>query len=231
MGNAVASTRRSKGEHLGKLKEKIQALPKFVQICIVFICVSISIGTLSFLALLGIVLYGSEDVMRNEPKTMIILGCQVMESGPSSSLADRLDKALAYLGEFPDLEIIVSGGQGDNEPTTEAFAMAQYLIDRGADPERIYQEGNSRNTHQNLSFSRLIMEEEGLSEDVVIVSSGFHLTRASFLWERVGGDGDNLSVLAAEVTDLPSFIKSHFREPLALVKSFLFDQGRVELIV
>lgn len=183
--------------------------------------------TLSFLLLLGIVVSGSKDQLGQQPETMIILGCQVMTTGPSQSLADRLDKALSYLEQFPDLDIIVSGGQGDNEPTTEAYAMASYLIERGVDETQIFQEGNSRNTHQNLSFSRAIIDEHQLSENVVIVSSGFHLARAKMLWKRVGGPVETLSVLAAPVTHFESFIKSHIREPLALVKSFLFDQGLI----
>lgn len=187
-------------------------------------------AVMSFSILLGIVVHGSQDNLYGEPETMIILGCQVMTTGPSQSLADRLDKALWYLEQFPDLDIIVSGGQGDNEPTTEAYAMATYLVAYGVNESQIFQEGNSRNTHQNLSFSRTIIEEHQLSENVVIVSSGFHLTRAQMLWKRVGGTMETLSVLAAPVTHFESFIKSHIREPLALVKSFLFDQGRVSLI-
>lgn len=229
MGNALGTARRGKGELICAVCSKIENMPKILRRLLLFSILCVFSGCLFFLCLLGIVLYGSEDMMRNQPETMIILGCQVMEDGPSRSLADRLDRAVEYLIEFPDLDIIVSGGQGDNEPTTEAFAMANYLLERGIDSGQIYQEGNSRNTHQNLSFSRYLMEEEGLSESVVIVSSGFHLSRATFLWNRVGGDVGNLSVLAAEVTDFPSFLKSHMREPLALVKSFLFDQGQVVL--
>ncbi len=176
--------------------------------------------------LLSIVLGGSVDKLKSDPDIMIVLGCQVMEWGPSQSLEDRLREGLELLDKFPDLYIIVSGGQGSNEPTTEAQAMAAFFIAHGVEEDRIYQEGNSHNTHQNLSYSRLLMEEEGLEGNVVIVSSGFHLVRASFLWERVGGDGDTLSVVAAPVTHQPSWIKSHLREPLALIKSFLFDHGR-----
>lgn len=200
-----------------------------------FLLIFLGIG--SFLLLLGIVLHGSQDTLQGNPEIMIILGCQVMPTGfPSQSLADRLDKALEYWQENPTITIIVSGGQGDNEPTTEAFAMANYLIQEGVDPQQIYQEGQSRNTHQNLSFSFFLMEElkeEGLISDVfgdiLIVSSGFHLTRAQMLWVRVTGNTQNLSLLAAPVTHATSYLKSHIREPLALVKSFLFDKGIVAL--
>lgn len=207
-------------------KTPVKPMKKMLKLLSSLVLVSV----ISFLVLLGMVVQGSHDNLSGEPETMIILGCQVMTTGPSQSLADRLDKAIWYLEQFPDLDIIVSGGQGDNEPTTEAYAMATYLVDAGVDISQIFQEGDSRNTHQNLSFSRTLIEEHQLSEHVVIVSSGFHLTRAQLLWNRVGGTMETLSVLAAPVTHFESFVKSHIREPLALVKSFLFDQGRVSLV-
>ena len=43
----------------------------------------------------------------------------------TDSLKRRLDCALAYLTEHPDVHVIVSGGQGKGEEVTEAYAMAQ----------------------------------------------------------------------------------------------------------
>lgn len=209
------------------MKKMWSKTPKLLKRTFLFLLLCVTLGVSLFCVSLGIVLAGSRDTILGEPEIMIILGCQVMDWGPSQSLADRLDKALTYLETSPDMTIIVSGGQGGNEPCTEAYAMAEYLISHGIDQSQIHQEGNSRNTHQNLSFSIQWLEDEGLTGDVVIVSSGFHLIRAKLLWYRVGGDISTLSQLAAPVTDLTSMVKSHFREPLALVKSFLFDQGRV----
>ena len=59
---------------------------------------------------------------------------------------------------------------------------------------------------------------------MVVVSNGFHLTRVRMLWNRVCGGDYNLSTLAAPSSHLPSRLKMYLREPLALVKSFLFDR-------
>lgn len=203
--------------------KKLSFAPKKI---LKYVVLLVILGITAFSLLLSIVLSSSHDQLQGEPEVMIILGCLVKDTGPSQSLADRLDRALEHLVEFPDMTIIVSGGQGSNEPTTEAFAMANYLIARGVPKEQIYQEGNSSNTHQNLTFSSQLMRQEGITGEVVIVSSGFHLARAKLLWGRVGGNTETLSLLAAPVTDFPSLIHSHIREPLALVKSFLFDQGQ-----
>ena len=72
-------------------------------------------------------------------------------------------------------------------------------------------------------ISRLL-EAEGcdLSQGVVVVSNGFHLTRARMLAERAGYD--SVSTLAAPSSHLPSRLHMYVREPLALVKSFFLDR-------
>lgn len=205
------------------MKAKWLTVPKFARNIIVFLISMVLLCVMFFGGLLLIIEVGSHDVIRGEPDIMIILGCQVLETGPSVTLQDRLDKSLEYLIENPDMIVITSGGQGSNEPMTEAKAMADYLIERGIAAEQIYQEGNSSNTHQNLTYSIHLMEEEGLVGDVMIVSSGFHLPRARMLWKRVGGE--EISQLGAPVTDPYAQKLNFYREPLALVKSFVFDQG------
>ena len=94
-------------------------------------------GALAFGALFGAVMYGAYDHIQGEPRLMVILGCQVKPWGPSILLQDRLDKALDYLEEHPDVQVVVSGGQGPDEPTTEAQAMYDYLVEYGVEPERL----------------------------------------------------------------------------------------------
>ena len=108
-------------------------------------------GAVTFAALLGAVLSGAYDHISGEPQVMLILGCQVKEDGPSILLRDRLEEALDYLEDHPDLTVVVSGGQGPDEPTSEAQAMADYLIANGVDGEKILLEAFSHNTAQNFS--------------------------------------------------------------------------------
>lgn len=184
------------------------------------------VGIAAFSALLGAVLYGSYDHVQGEPQIMVILGCQVKSWGPSILLQDRLDKALDYLAGYPDMTVVVSGGQGPDEHITEARAMYEYLVSNGVDGEQILLEEESHNTVQNLTYSMELLEKEGydLTADVVVVSNGFHLTRVRMLWERIWGSDDNLSTLAAPSSHAPSRLKMYIREPLALVKSFVFDR-------
>ena len=182
------------------------------------------LGLLVFGALLGQVLGGAHDDISGDPQVMVILGCQLHDWGPSIMLRDRLDKALEYLEGHPEMVVVVSGGQGANEPTTEAQGMADYLEAHGVSRENMILEMQSHNTYQNLRFSAQCLRDAGIDigEGVVIVSNGFHLTRAKMLAGRAGYE--NVSVLAAPSSHTPTRLKMYVREPLALMKSFLFDR-------
>lgn len=186
--------------------------------------VLVAAGVLCFAALFGAVIYGSYDHIQGEPQVMVILGCQVKNNGPSQLLRDRLDEALNYLDDHPDLTVVVSGGQGPDEPSTEARAMADYLMEEGVEEDQILLEDQSHNTVQNFRYTAQLLEEQGYdleNTQVLVVSNGFHLTRARMLAERTGFE--EVSTLAAPSSHLPSRLKMYIREPLALAKSFLFD--------
>ncbi|MEM5780627.1 MAG: YdcF family protein, partial [Lawsonibacter sp.] len=137
-------------------------------------------GILAFSALLGVVLSGGHDQVSGQPQIMVILGCQVKPWGPSVLLQDRLDRALEYLEDYPDLIVVVSGGQGPDEPTTEAQAMYEYLAANGVEEERIWKEEDSHNTWQNLNETFALLKDKGYGDQmgqILVVSNDFHLTR------------------------------------------------------
>ena len=180
-------------------------------------------GALAFCALLAAVLFGAHDDVEGDPGVMIVLGCQVREDGPSVLLQDRLDKALDYLAGRPDLTVVVSGGQGADEPVSEARCMYDYLTAHGVPGENILLEERSHNTWENLRYAKQLLEERGLDgEGVAIVSNGFHLTRVALLAQRAGFG--EVSLLAAPSSHAPSRLAMYVREPAALVKSFVFDR-------
>ncbi|WP_302496439.1 YdcF family protein [uncultured Flavonifractor sp.] len=180
---------------------------------------------LSFAVLLGVVLSGAHDSITGEPKVMVILGCKVESWGPSILLQDRLDKALDYLEDHPDLTIVASGGQGPDEHQSEAQCMYDYLTDHGVDGNQILLEGQSHNTWENIRFTQALLVQEGIdTSQMLVVSNGFHLTRVRMLWDRAWEGDYTLSTLAAPSSHIPSRLKMYIREPLALVKSYFFDR-------
>ena len=185
----------------------------------------ILLAAVCFGILEGIVLSGGRDAVQGEPKVMVILGCQVKPWGPSILLQDRLDKALDYWQEHPEITIVVSGGQGPDEPVSEAQCMYDYLTGQGVDGAQILLEDQSHNTWENIQYTLELLQSEGLDTDeMLVVSNGFHLARVKLLWGREWEGSYTLSTLAAPSTHFPSRVKMYVREPFALVKSFLFDR-------
>lgn len=107
---------------------------------------------------------------------IIVLGAQVRDTGVSKVLKYRLDVAKEYLDENLNTICIVSGGQGANELCTEAEAMADYLFSQGIEKDRILLEDKSRNTEENIRYSRKLMREE--YDGVGIVTNNFHVFRS-----------------------------------------------------
>ena len=178
-----------------------------------------------FLVPFIVVMAGAHSDIRGEPQIMVIFGCQLRMDGPSILLKDRLDTALAYLEEHPDMTVVVSGGQGTNEPASEARGMYDYLTAHGVDGERIRLEDRSFNSRDNVAYSLEALAAKGCdtAEGVVLVSNAFHLTRVRMLWGRADGPGP-VSVLAAPSSHRSTRLWMYVREPLALIKSCFFDR-------
>ena len=127
---------------------------------------------------------------------VIVLGSGLRpHGGVPPLLANRLERAREVwaavsrrAGEFGPL-LIVSGGQGDDEPVPEASAMASYLIARGFPADRLLLEDKSHSTEENLVFSKAIMDDLRPGARVTIVTSDFHAFRAALLARRLGIQG------------------------------------------
>ena len=114
---------------------------------------------------------------------IVVLGAKVREDGPSVSLQNRIDGAYAYLMAHPDAVAVVSGGQGADEPMSEAQCMYDNLTAMGISPERIWMEDKATNTRENIRFSLDLIEEKTgrRPEQIGLVSSEYHLYRAGLL--------------------------------------------------
>ena len=148
---------------------------------------------------------------------VIVLGCQVRPDGePSLSLRSRLETAAAYLKKNPDTSVIVSGGQGSNEPCAEAEAMAAYMEACGIEGGRIRQESLSSTTAENLRNSFRICRPS--DDRIGIVTNNFHLYRSLFLAKKLSGK----KICGIAAPSLPLYLPNNMlREILALLHSFL----------
>ena len=142
----------------------------------------------------------------------IILGCSISKKGKLRPLIKgRVNRAIHYAWEQEietgrSMVYIPSGGKGADEPISEGGAMEMYLLSHGAEEDEVYAEKESRNTLENLLYSKLVIEridrEMKQNPDMIpgspktlpdiprvaIVTSNFHVLRSGLLSRRAGLD-------------------------------------------
>lgn len=119
-----------------------------------------------------------------------------------------------YLAENPGALCIVTGGQGKDEPCPEAVTEKNALVGMGIQEERIFVEDQSHNTRENLQFAQEIAQEQGMGEEIAVVTQGFHMYRATQLAKAAGFTPYSL---VAETEPL-LFPEYYGRELLSLTK-------------
>ena len=167
------------------------------------------------------------DDPRRETSCVVILGAGVDGTQPSLTLRRRLDAALAYLADKPDLPVIVSGCQGAGEGISEAECMARYLIAHGVDEERIWKEEQASSTRTNFIFSLALMRLRGadMSAPFAVVTSDYHIARTRYIAERVGVAPDGIVMVSSTLPQSVyyAFLTANFyvREAFALANEML----------
>jgi uncharacterized SAM-binding protein YcdF (DUF218 family) len=123
------------------------------------------------------------DIPEEDADYVIVLGAKVNPNAPSLSLQKRINAAYEYLSEHPTTKVIASGGQGWDEPMSEAECIAEELIEMGISPDRIILEERSTDTVENIQYSSKLLENTP-ETTVLIVSNDFHCFRASGIARR-----------------------------------------------
>ena len=162
---------------LGWMKKKMPKLAKVLRtILSCFLCAGLLLAAVTgvFIARAG---KGDTETTCDY---VIVLGAGVNGTVPSLILSERIGAAYDYLSAHPDVICIVSGGQGPGEDITEALCMYNALVAKGIAPERIWQEGKSTSTRENIRFSlELIETNTGIRpQQAAVISNEFHLFRA-----------------------------------------------------
>ena len=174
----------------------------------------------------GFIFEASLGDPREHVDFVVVLGAKVRVTGPSASLWDRIYGAYDYLAAHPDAIAIVSGGQGDDEPMSEGQSMFDELVALGIEPERIWVEDQATSTWENLTLSLALIEEKTgqRPEKIGVVSSEYHLFRASLLVKELG-----LQFVGVPAkTSRPSQMINHFMREIAGVWHYLLLGGQYD---
>lgn len=168
-----------------------------------------------------LMLHAAHKKPKEAPAAMVVLGCKVRGETPSLMLYRRIKAAYAAMQQYPDMLVIASGGQGNDEDISEAQCIAETLIEMGADRSRILLEDQSTTTSENMRYSRAVLEAQGIPADSVILlaSDGYHEMRAQIL---AGYEGLERCYPAAAYTSwflAPTYV---VREWFGLTHAFVF---------
>lgn len=194
-------------------KERSTKKGKKILLCLIYLAL------FGFLAVFGFVLLGEGHIrQKGEPQkteAIVVLGASVWADGPSPTLIRRMDRALALYEEGTIL--IACGGQGKDEPMSEAACMQAYFMERGVRESDILLDDTSTDTRENLQNARALMEEKKLTS-CTVVTSDYHLFRALFLAKTLSMDAQGAY---AETPWVWVLWKMRFREILAWGKVVL----------
>lgn len=155
---------------------------------------------------------------------LIILGCGLWEDGtPAPILRKRIDRALLFdrlqqeLG-FEGPIFVASGGQGEDEPLSEAESIRIYLEKSGIQEERILVESRSSSTYENLAFSRQVVQSHSNLPlerlRIAFVTTNYHVLRTHIMARNMGIRLEGM----ASPTTFRFWPKGFLREMLATLK-------------
>jgi len=146
---------------------------------------------------------------------LIVLGARVWPDGRmSNALRYRCESALKAWKAGVAPNIIVTGGQGEDEPDAEASVMREYFIQNGVPETDVFAEDVSVNTIENLSNAREIMRQKGWTT-AALVTNDYHVERALWIARDVGVDA--CGIAAPSPDRLSSKLFCRFRESLSWV--------------
>jgi uncharacterized SAM-binding protein YcdF (DUF218 family) len=117
----------------------------------------------------------------------------------SNAAAYRLTEAYAAALHYPNARVVFTGGSGALGGTdwSEAESARYVLIQMGLDPKRLILESRSRNTDENIRFSRELVKPNA-GETWLLVTSAVHMPRSMAIarknaWPMVAWPSDYIT--------------------------------------
>lgn len=114
---------------------------------------------------------------------LIVLGSGIRADGQlTATLRRRVQRAAKIYHGDKTQYLVVSGGQGSDEPISEAQAMASALLKLNVPHNAIILEAHATSTRENLQFS---LAQLPATATVGMLTNDFHLLRAALYGRRL----------------------------------------------
>lgn len=147
---------------------------------------------------------------------IITLGSGIRSEDVPPLLKSRLDKAIEYYLKNTGSKIVVSGGQGADEPVSEAFAMRKYLLSQDIPEKDILVEDQSTTTLENMMFSKKVIMADWQNTStsdmptIIFSTNNYHVLRGALYARK--------AKLKAEGVGAPTAL---YFLPTALIREYI----------
>ncbi len=146
--------------------------------------IAFGLGTAWLLSLASVIVWGRRDTAR-PAGAIVVLGAAQYAGRPSPVLRARLDHALELWNRKLAPQLVLTGGTGERDTTSEAAVGRRYAIEHGVPASAILLEANGRTTAQSMRAVAAMMQAEG-RDSVILVSDRFHMLRLTILAHQAG---------------------------------------------
>jgi uncharacterized SAM-binding protein YcdF (DUF218 family) len=131
-----------------------------------------------------VLFWSSRDEAR-PAQAIVVLGAAQYAGKPSPVLRARLDHALDLWNRHLASLLILTGGTGSGDTTSEAAVGRNYAKKRGVPDTAILVENEGRTTSESMRAVAGMLEVRGLQR-ALLVSDPFHMLRLRILARRFG---------------------------------------------
>src|SRR5438309_6108648 len=132
----------------------------------------------------AVVMWSKRDEAR-PAQAIVVLGAAQYAGKPSPVLRARLDHALDLWNRHLASVLILTGGTGAGDTTSEAAVGRTYVRKRGVPDSAILEENEGRTTSESMRAVAGMLEVRGL-QSALLVSDPFHMLRLRILARRFG---------------------------------------------
>ena len=132
----------------------------------------------------AVLVWSSRDEAR-PAQAIVVLGAAQYAGKPSPVLRARLDHALELWNRHLASLLILTGGTGSGDTTSEAAVGRTYARKHGVPDSAILVETEGRTTSESMRAVAGMLEVRGL-QSAVLVSDPFHMLRLRILARRFG---------------------------------------------
>ena len=145
---------------------------------------TVTVFSLWLISAVAVLVWSSRDEAR-PAQAIVVLGAAQYAGKPSPVLRARLDHALDLWNRHLASLLILTGGRGSGDTTSEAAVGRKYAKRHGVPDSAILVENEGRTTSESMRAVAGMLEVRGL-QSALLVSDPFHMLRLRILARRFG---------------------------------------------